>query len=127
MRVLIVDDEQLILSFTTQCLELSGFEAVGAVSAADALSAMERASFDVVITDMSMAPVNGIELAREIRRVDNSVRIILATGLAASPLVATDAAVCANGEQLFDATVSKPYKIEHLVQLIHAVAPAQEN
>jgi two-component system capsular synthesis sensor histidine kinase RcsC len=53
---------------------------VSASNSKEALSLFEKDKFDVVITDLGMGRVSGFELAREVKRIDPAVPVILLTG-----------------------------------------------
>jgi CheY-like chemotaxis protein len=63
-------------------LELSGHEITTASSGPAALEALAARSFDLVITDLSMEGMSGLELAREVRRTDGTTPIVLLSGWA---------------------------------------------
>ena len=66
-RVLVVDDEAAIRQVVRDALTRSGHEVETAVDGEEAGSLMESASFDLVITDLNMPRVDGLELVRRIR------------------------------------------------------------
>ena len=85
MRVLLVDDDPLILDSIAEVLSFDGHDVAIASNGQTALdcfsAAMETsAPFEVVVTDLGMPVVNGIQLANGIRALSGTVRIILLTG-----------------------------------------------
>jgi CheY-like chemotaxis protein len=66
-RVLVVDDEPSLLFLNRLSLELAGHEVVEAANGAAALEHLERNEFDVVVTDLMMPVLDGVELLRRIR------------------------------------------------------------
>jgi PAS domain S-box-containing protein len=81
-RVLVVDDEKSIVDMVKEMLETLGYEAVPRYSSTDALEAFRARpeSFGLVITDMTMPHMTGIDLAREILTIRPNTPIILCTG-----------------------------------------------
>jgi two-component system, OmpR family, KDP operon response regulator KdpE len=67
-RVLVVDDEAAIRKVVRDALARSGHDVETAVDGEEAASFMESASFDLVITDLNMPRLDGLELVRRIRR-----------------------------------------------------------
>ena len=67
-KILAVDDEPSLLALIKDFLEMSGHEADTADSAVDCLSMLRAGGFDLVILDVSMPPLNGLEVLRMIRR-----------------------------------------------------------
>jgi PAS domain S-box-containing protein len=81
-RVLYVDDEEAIVSIATRTLARQGHEVLGFTEPATALAAFAQApaSFDVIVTDLSMPQMSGIDFARRVLAIDAAVAIILTTG-----------------------------------------------
>ena len=84
--VLIVDDDQLVLTGTSAMIEDLGHTAIEAHSGAEALAKLDSgAGIDVVITDHAMPSMTGLQLARHMDERHPSVPVILATGYAELP------------------------------------------
>lgn len=66
-KALIVDDSVTMRNMVTMALQEDGFEVVSAEDGVDALKKASGASFDVIITDINMPNMNGIELIKELR------------------------------------------------------------
>jgi PAS domain S-box-containing protein len=74
-RVLVVEDEDEIQEFVKVVLEMEGYEVLQAWSGLEAISAVERERPDVVLLDISMAGISGIDVCREIRHREETRRI----------------------------------------------------
>ena len=79
-RILVVDDEPDIRSTLSEFLELIGYGVAVASSAAEALNALRHDRFDLVITDVRMPGMSGIEAIPLIKEIDAEVAIIVITG-----------------------------------------------
>ena len=81
-KILYIDDEKQIIAFGQEILEGLGYEVVTASTSADALKIFtaDSDSFDIVITDMTMPEMTGIELAMEISILSPGIPTILCTG-----------------------------------------------
>lgn len=79
-RILVVDDEPGIRALLRRILEREGHEVAEATEGADALRQIERDGFDVVITDMHMPDLDGLQLTRALRNVRNAPAIIAMSG-----------------------------------------------
>ena len=77
---LIVDDEQIILSMISDCLGALGYSCVTATSAEAALTLLVHSSFDIMITDIQMAGMTGIELTRDAKQLYPTMPVIVMTG-----------------------------------------------
>jgi PAS domain S-box-containing protein len=83
-RVLIVDDERLIADTLAEILSDKGFEAAAVYNPRRALEQIRELCPDIVITDVVMPGMNGIELAKVIRKSCPDTRILLLSGQAAT-------------------------------------------
>ena len=79
-RVLIVDDEPDIRETLSGSLASDGYELATAGTAREALVQMERGSFDVVVVDIILPEVSGLELLERIRENKPAVKVVLITG-----------------------------------------------
>jgi signal transduction histidine kinase/DNA-binding response OmpR family regulator/GAF domain-containing protein len=107
-RVLIVEDEPLILMSTVDMVEELGHTVHEANSAEHALGVLEIEDIDVLLTDVGLPGMSGIDLARQVRDRWPTVRIVFASG---DERARTDSGI-ADAHQL-----SKPFTIDGL----HAV------
>ncbi len=78
-RVLVVDDDPQSLQFVQLLLEKRGFTVTCAHSAEDALEIVNREDILVVMTDIYMPGMNGIELLREIKKARGIIQVIMVT------------------------------------------------
>lgn len=83
-RVLVVDDEQVIADTLAKILEIHGFEASAVYSGMSAVTSARSLKPDLVISDVIMAEMNGIEAAIQIRGFLPSCKILLFSGQAAT-------------------------------------------
>jgi len=81
-RILLVDDEEVILKMETQALERLGYQITSRASSIDALEAFKANpnKFDLVITDMAMPNLTGDKLAVELIKIRPDIPILLCTG-----------------------------------------------
>ncbi len=78
--ILFVDDHEVLARLSCEILEMQGYKAVSAYNAQDALKKFDENEFDVLVTDMRMEGMNGLELARKIREKSPSTPVIIVTG-----------------------------------------------
>ncbi len=79
-RILIVDDDRIIVESLMEFLDLEGYEAAGASGFAEAVSALERKQYHLVITDVNMPDTDGFELLRLIKQRYPEIVVIMITG-----------------------------------------------
>lgn len=80
LKVLVVDDEEELVSTLGERLELRGFEADGALTGTDALRRVGEKDFDIVILDIKMPGMDGLEVMKKMRAIRPGLQIILLTG-----------------------------------------------
>ena len=80
MRVLLVDDETEFVSALAERLNLRGFEALTATSGVEALRKIDISPPDVVLLDVLMPGLSGLEVLKQIKRDHPQGQVILLTG-----------------------------------------------
>lgn len=113
-RVLVVDDDHVIATTLAMILNRSGFEAVAAFSGREALKLAHASPFDILVTDVVMEPMNGVQLAVAFRNIYPGSHIYLFTGTIESAQQMAASAHARNDFHIF----SKPL---HPVQIIDAL------
>ncbi len=83
-RVLVVDDEQLIAQSLRDILSRAGFEAVFALSGTEAIEVAQQICPDIVISDVIMPDLDGVQTAIAVQRACPNARIMLFSGQAAT-------------------------------------------
>lgn len=112
IRVLLVDDEKPFLEATSRALNTRGCVASVASSAADAITALETRFFDVVVLDLRMPGMDGLELMRKLSAERPTQKVVMVTGHAT---VSTAVEAMKLGAFEF---LLKPVKIEDLLRVI---------
>ena len=79
VRILVVDDEQDILRSLKTHLELDGFGVEVANTAAEALEKVRSGRVHIVLTDINMPQMDGIELLEEIKKIRGDITVIMIT------------------------------------------------
>ena len=79
-RVLLVDDDVEFLEVMSERLKMRGVDVITSDSAEDALALIEKEVFDVVILDLQMPNVDGIETLKRIKEKHEELQVILLTG-----------------------------------------------
>jgi DNA-binding NtrC family response regulator len=104
--ILFVDDHEVLARLSCEILEMQGYRAVSAYSAADALDKFGKEKFDILVTDFRMEGMNGLELAKQVHQKDPSVPVIIVTGY--GPVDGgKDVNACLQKERLFPALLEK--------------------
>jgi putative two-component system response regulator len=79
-RILVIDDEAVIRMLMLEILEAAGHEVVGAETAERALTLLEESEFDLVVSDIVMPGLSGLELLGAVRARRASLPVVLVTG-----------------------------------------------
>ncbi|MBT8212898.1 MAG: response regulator, partial [Acidimicrobiia bacterium] len=119
LRVLIADDSPTNRMLATLMLEKEGHSVVGTVNGADAVAALTREPFDVVLMDVHMPVLDGYGATAEIRAMPD--------GRSDTPIIALTGSVDEAGKQkCMDAGmnrfVAKPFKVDELLDAIMELA-----
>lgn len=114
LTVLVVDDVPDIVDTVVMVLDLHGFSARGTYDVATALADATAATPDVVLTDLSMPGMDGVELIRELRRLRTARRLVLILETAFSDEARHRRAIEAGA----DAILLKPVQPAELVALL---------
>ena len=104
--VLFVDDHQVLARLSCEILETHGYKAICAYSATEALEKFDQDNIDILVTDMRMDDMNGLELARKIHAKSPQTPVIIVTGY--GPVDGgNDVNVCLSKEELFPTLLDK--------------------
>jgi DNA-binding NtrC family response regulator len=111
-RVLVVDDEPMIVSLLSSVLQSKGWDVTEARSGTDGIDHLDRGRFDVILTDLVMPGNSGIDLLRASKEIHPDVEVILMTGYATA-----DTAIEAMRNGAFH-YIMKPLKPEEVVNIV---------
>src|SRR5215510_5425601 len=107
-KILVVDDDADARTTLMRILEKEGYSVTGAATGDDALRNFNQFEFDLVLTDMRMEGMDGIELLRAIKSRRSDVPVIIMTAFAS-----IDTAVQAIDERAYD-YIRKPYQLAEI-------------
>jgi len=80
VKLLLVDDEARFVETLSKRLTARGYDVEGALSGPEALARLGARPFDVVLLDVWMPGMDGLEVLKQIRRLHPSVRVVLVSG-----------------------------------------------
>jgi DNA-binding NtrC family response regulator len=113
-RILIVDDEPDVVSVLTKYFTDAGYTVDAAAHGGDALIAVAQYQPEVVVLDILMEGLNGVQVLERIRSLDPAIRVIMITGSGDATLEPTAMSMGAF------AYVSKPVSLERLHDAVTA-------
>ncbi|MDO9566030.1 MAG: response regulator [Candidatus Desulfaltia sp.] len=111
-KILMVDDEEDLMKTLVNRLNKRNFKTTGVLSGEEALETIKKDPFDVVVLDVKMRGIDGIETLRELKKIDPGIEVILLTGHAS-----VDAALDGMKLGAYE-FLMKPCKIEELIEKI---------
>jgi signal transduction histidine kinase/CheY-like chemotaxis protein/HPt (histidine-containing phosphotransfer) domain-containing protein len=118
LRILVTEDTEINRELVSELLTKRGHSVTTAADGIEALAALERNSFDVVLMDEEMPRMNGLDAARAIRKMETStgrhLRIVGFTGNATEE----DARRCLNAGM--DAFIAKPVRMDKLYEAVES-------
>lgn len=79
-KILIVDDEEIIVKLLSMSLRSDGYETVTAYNGEQGLEVFKSESPDIVVTDIKMPVMDGLELLKKIKEIDSDNEVIIVTG-----------------------------------------------
>jgi DNA-binding NtrC family response regulator len=107
-KIIVVDDEKIICSTTKKILEIEGYEVDTFTDSVLAMDAIRKNQYDLIITDLMMEEVSGMDILREVNQRSPQTKVIMLTAYAT-----LEATIEAIREQIYD-FFPKPVKIEDL-------------
>ena len=115
MRILVVDDEPAIRDLTVEILRRSGYHPHGVSTARVALDLLDEEPFDLVVSDVVMPEMTGVEFLYELRRRQLDLPVILMTGGSKEPERTTKAVELGAAGLLY-----KPFSHAELNEIVAA-------
>ena len=114
VRVLLAEDDEAMRTYLARALERSGYQVSTAATGLEALNLVESGTFDLLLTDIVMPEMHGIELAQKAQALDPAPKVMFITGFAAVALQANDTMPEAK-------VLSKPFHLKDLVGQVDAL------
>jgi len=109
MKLLLVEDDRIVRITVRDALEEAGYEVVDHIDGTSALRAVESTPFDIVLTDVRLPGVSGIDLFHRLREIQPAARVLLMTAFAD-----TDDAVAVMRDGARD-YIAKPFEMDELL------------
>ena len=111
-KILIVDDEKHFLESTKRLLRRKGYHAEAARSGTEALEKIGKESFALMLVDIRMPEMNGLEMLRRAKKMDPEIMALIITGYGTDKL---EKEAMQSG---VDGFVNKPITIDKLTKII---------
>ena len=108
-NVLIVDDDKLICWALERALKKNGYDVIVSSNGENAMEALKKKDFDLVITDLSMPEIDGFDVIEEVRRSSPSTRTVLMSAFG------TEGAI-KKATEIGAYYLEKPFEVEGFVE-----------
>ena len=113
--ILIVDDNPNMSSLLTEMLEIFDYDSVQADCGEAALQELEKGKFSLVITDMKMPNMSGLELMVKVKEKNPNMPVVLISGYS------VDSMTNENSEMKPDGFLSKPFMMSDVEELLDSL------
>ncbi len=114
LRILLAEDEEAMRGYISRALENAGYEVVSVDRGTEALPLLNEQQFDLLLSDIVMPEMDGIELAQHCNEISPRTKVMFITGFAAVTLKASR-------EQPQAKVLSKPFHLRDLVLEVERV------
>jgi CheY-like chemotaxis protein len=111
-RILIVEDEMLVIWSLSETLKRAGFNVVAVQTGEQAIEKLKGERIDLLITDMNLPQMTGIEVAAVAKRLRTPIPVIMITAAELPPVDVTSASRCV------DHIVEKPFDLREIASLV---------
>jgi CheY-like chemotaxis protein len=121
VRILAIDDQSIILELLIAMCQSQDYDIETALSGREGIQLASQADFDIVLTDLAMPEMSGLETARNIKKLLPNAPIILLTGW--------ETKIDQDQLELSGITkvLYKPFRIEQLTDIIQSVVPSRSH
>jgi two-component system, cell cycle response regulator CpdR len=120
IRILLAEDDEAMRTYLSRALQNAGYEVSAVDRGTEALVLLEREHFDLLLSDIVMPEMDGIELAQRCNEVSPRTKVMFITGFAAVTLRASREAPQAR-------VLSKPFHLRDLVMEVQRVFGLSEH
>lgn len=114
IRILLAEDEDAMRTYLARALENAGYEVIAVDRGTAALPLLEMGDFDLLLSDIVMPEMDGIELAQRCAEISPQTKVMFITGFAAVTLKASRDAPQAK-------VLSKPFHLKDLVMEVERI------
>ena len=116
LKILILDDEEIVVTRLKAALEKEGYVVETFIDSRNAKQRIEENKFDIVVTDLKMANIDGMQLFQFVKEKYPATEVILISGFATLKVV-KDALQAGVRD-----VIAKPFKISQIKELINKIA-----
>ena len=116
LKILVVDDDRDVCEYLSDFLNREGFKVTTITDPTEALDELKRSEYHLVVLDLKMPKITGIDLLQQIRRIDDDVAVVILTG---HPSLET---ATASIQHDVSAYLKKPFTSEEFREVLQRIA-----
>jgi len=120
-KIMVVDDEAGIRDILSEILAVKGFEVTSAKDGMESLRYMRTKNYDLVVTDINMPHLNGIELLKKMKKAGRKEKIVIMTGSA------FELPDHNNDMPMIYFQLKKPFKIDDFLHVVSSVLKSKRS
>ena len=114
-KILVVDDNSVLLTVVSKMLSLLGYEVSSAVSGENGLNVFQKSNFDIVLSDYDMPGMDGVAFACSVKQCSPRTPVVIMTGSGRG-------SVFSRKSTAVDEVISKPFTLAEIGETIRNVA-----
>lgn len=114
IRILLAEDDEAMRTYLTRALEQAGYSVMPVASGVEALPFLQTEIYDLLLSDIVMPEMDGIELAQRCNEISPETKVMFITGFAA-------VALRANRDAPQAKMLSKPFHLKDLVMEVERI------
>jgi DNA-binding NtrC family response regulator len=115
LRIMVLDDEAIVCKRLKPALEKQGYEVDAFTQSSDAMEQLKEVEYDIIITDLKMKGIDGMQLLGEAKRRSPKTEVIVITGFATM-----ETAKESFHKGVFD-FIAKPFKLSEIQEVVSRV------
>src|SRR5665811_668964 len=116
LRILVLDDEPIVFKRLQPALEKLGFAVDTFTQSVEAMHQVQQTSYDIVITDLKMKEIDGMQFLEEVKKLHPQTEVIVITGFATM-----ETAKQSFRKGVFD-FIAKPFKLSEIQEVVNRAA-----
>ena len=116
LRIMVLDDEPIVCKRLKPALEKLGYEVDAFTQSPEAMHQIQRISYDIIITDLKMKEIDGMQFLSEAKKLHPDTEVIVITGFATM-----ETAKQSLQKGVFD-FIAKPFKLSEIQEVVNRAA-----
>lgn len=112
LKIMVLDDEPIVCKRLKPAFEKLGYEVDTFIQSSEAMKQIQKRSYDIIITDLKMPGIDGIQFLEEVKRRSQRTEVIVITGFAT-----LESAKESLQKGVFD-FIAKPFKLNEIQQVV---------